>query len=168
MKKLIPITTILITALYGCNQESNTKRNQTNELRISMSYPSDHIPEMSVCAKSISNNKETCIHINETETNFDIIMYLEPDKYTVYSKNIKPIPYISKQKSIPIEFFYYTTTHNFDHTLNLGKTEIAVADLTKKFDKTISIDYWRTIGEVISKCPETWKKKGNTCYYEYK
>lgn len=166
MKKIIPITIVLITALSGCNKSANPKINQLNELRISMSYPSDHIPEMSICAKSISNNKETCINVNKTDKNFDIIMYLEPDQYTVYSKNINPTVYILKPKPIPIQFFYYTTTRNFDDTLNLGKTEIAVADLTKKFDKTISIDYWGTIGEVISKCPETWKQKGNTCYYE--
>ena len=121
------------------------KRDNWPRVQMYISYPShDGMPKMDVCAKSISTQKEECIKLAEGNNNFDVIMYLDPDKYIFY---MKVYGYDWKGTS-PTGIYYHTNTYTaYENISVFGITKIQIVDVKENSRHVIEFDFYNTIGE---------------------
>lgn len=115
------------------------------KVQIAIAYPGHGgMPKMDVCAKSIGTQEETCIKIAEGNSNFDVIMYLDPDKYIFYMKNYG---YDWKGKG-PVSINYHTNTYSAYENIQIyGITKIQTVDVNTHSRHVIEFDFYNTIGE---------------------
>jgi hypothetical protein len=115
------------------------------KVQIAIAYPGHGgMPKMDVCAKSIGTQEETCIKIAEGNGNFDVIMYLDPDKYIFYMKDYG---YDWKGKG-PVSITYHTNTYSAYENIQIyGITKIQTVDVNAHSRHVIEFDFYNTIGE---------------------
>ena len=120
-------------------------RDDWSRVQMYISYPGhDGMPKMDVCAKSISTQKEECIKLAEGNNNFDVIMYLQPDKYIFY---MKVYGYDWKGTS-PERISYHTNIETaYENITVYGITKIQTVDVKENSRHVIQFDFYNTIGE---------------------
>jgi predicted small lipoprotein YifL len=115
------------------------------KVQIAISYPGhDGMPKMDVCAKSIGTQEEECIKLAEGNSSFDVIMYLDPDKYIFYMKE-----YWDHWKGKgPARITYHTNTFTaYENISVFGITKIQTVDVNAHSRHVIQFDFYNTIGE---------------------
>jgi len=154
----------VILGLVACEKipTSQTPAAPTNKLpiyandtrtRVQMyiSYPGHGgMPKMDVCAKSMSTQEEECIKLAEGNPNFDVIMYLHPDKYIFY---MKTNGFMSRK-----EILYHTNILSAYENMGTvyGIRKIQIVDVKENSRHVIEFDFG-SIGEKAEHpLPDPW------------
>jgi protein associated with RNAse G/E len=106
------------------------------------------MPKMDVCAKSIGTQEEECVKLAEGNNNFDVIMYLQPDKYIFY---MKVYGYDWKGTSPPGVYYHTNTYTAYENITVYGITKIQIVDVKENSRHVIEFDFSNTIGERAEK-----------------
>ena len=108
-------------------------------IRVSIGYPSEYIPKMTVCAQHTVSRRETCVNLGANAQNFEVVMHLEPGTYTVHARNIAGYTGI----------VHHTTAYNPDGTMNPGITRPRVLTLPADRNALVALDFYNTLGERV-------------------
>ena len=116
-----------------------------SKVQMYIAYPGHGgMPKMDVCAKSIGTQEEECIKLAEGNSNFDVIMYLQPDKYIFY---MKVYGYDGKG---PARIIYHTNTYSaYENITVYGITKIQIVDVNEHSRHVIQFDFYNKIGEKV-------------------
>lgn len=111
--------------------------------------------KMDVCAKSISTQEENCIKLAKgNENNFDVIMYLNPDKYILYRKIYKNDGKVSNTID------YHTNIESAYENMGTvyGIRKIQIVDVKANSRHVIVFDDFGRIGENAEHpFPDPWQ-----------
>jgi hypothetical protein len=104
------------------------------------------MPKMDVCAKSIGTQAEECVKLAEGNNNFDVIMYLDPDKYIFY---MKVYGYDWKGKSPPGIYYHTNIETAYENITVYGIRKIQIVDVKENSRHVIEFDFSNKIGEKV-------------------
>ena len=126
-------------------------RDNWSKVQIFLAYPAGSMPKMDVCAKSMSTQNEACIKLAEGNPNFDVIMYLQPDKYIFY---MKTDGFVGRK-----EIYYHTNIESA--YINMGTVygirKIQIVDVNEHSRHVIQFDFDTRIGEKAEHpLPDPW------------
>ena len=108
-------------------------------VRISVGYPSEYIPKMTICAQHTTNRRETCINLGANAQNFEVVMHLEPGEYVFRAHTIEGYT----------GTVWYTNTYNPDGTANAGTTQAQTLRLPAERNRLIALDFYHDLGERV-------------------
>jgi hypothetical protein len=108
-------------------------------VRISVGYPSEYIPKMTICAQHLTNRRETCINLGANAQNFEVVMHLEPGEYVFHARSIEGYT----------GTVWSTNTYNPDGTVNAGVTRAQTLRLPAERNRLIALDFYHALGERV-------------------
>jgi len=123
-----------------------------SKVQMYIAYPGHGgMPKMDVCAKSMSTQEEECIKLAEGNPNFDVIMYLQPDKYIFY---MKTDGFVGRK-----EIYYHTNIESAYRNMGTvyGIRKIQIVDVNEHSRHVIQFDFDTRIGEKAEHpLPDPW------------